>query len=156
MEMPWVEVAKMLVVGVSAGILSGMFGIGGGLVIVPILIVFFGFDPKIAVGTSLFALLLPTGLLGAVEYYRRGELRMLPGLLIAIGLFCGAYFGARITGAISAATMKRAYGVFLILVAIYFFWSSSPDRGKVPAPSEVMPDPKVTELGPGAPSQPVH
>jgi uncharacterized membrane protein YfcA len=156
MPMPWVEVVKMLVLGVSAGILSGMFGIGGGLVIVPILIVFFGFDPKLAVGTSLFALLLPTGLLGAVEYYRRGELRMLPGFLIAVGLFCGAYFGARITGAISTATMKRAYGVFLILVAIYFFWSSSPDRVNPSTGSRVLPDPTAAELDPGSPSQPVH
>jgi len=152
--MTWVEIAKVLALGLSAGVLSGMFGIGGGLVIVPILIIFFGLDPKTAVGTSLLALLLPTGLLGVLEYYRRGELRMLTGFLIALGLFCGAYFGARITGAISAATMKRAYGVFLILVAIYFFWSSSPDRGKVPAPSQVVPDPKAADLDQG--SQPVH
>ena len=152
--MAWVEIAKVLVLGLSAGVLSGMFGIGGGLVIVPILIIFFGFDPKTAVGTSLFALLLPTGLLGVLEYYRRGEMRMLTGFLIALGLFCGAYFGARITGAISAATMKRAYGVFLILVAIYFFWSSSPDRGKVPSPAQVVPEPKAADLDHG--SQPVH
>jgi uncharacterized membrane protein YfcA len=144
--MPWVEIAKMLALGVTAGVLSGMFGIGGGLVIVPILIMFFGFDPKVAVGTSLFALLLPTGLLGVLEYYRRGEMRMLTGFLIAVGLFCGAYFGARITGAISASTMKRAYGVFLILVAIYFFWSSSPSHGKSPAPSQVVSDPKAADL----------
>ena len=73
--MPWPEIAKMLVLGVSAGILSGMFGIGGGLVIVPVLILLFGFDPKTAVGTSLFALLLPTGLLGVLEYWRRGEMK---------------------------------------------------------------------------------
>ena len=93
--MAWVEIAKVLVLGLSAGVLSGMFGIGGGLVIVPILIIFFGFDPKTAVGTSLFALLLPTGLLGVLEYYRRGEMRVLTGFLIALGLFFGAYFGAR-------------------------------------------------------------
>jgi uncharacterized protein len=152
--MQWVEIAKMLVLGVSAGVLSGMFGIGGGLVIVPILIVFFGFDPKTAVGTSLFALLLPTGLLGVLEYWRRDEMRFLPGFLIAVGLFSGAYFGARLTGAISASTMKRAYGVFLILVAIYFFWSSSPGQGKVPGPVKVIPEPKVADLDQG--SQPVH
>ena len=67
-----------------------MFGIGGGLVIVPALMVIGKLDPKTAVGTSLFALLLPTGLLGVLEYWRRGELRFVPGLLIAIGIFCGA------------------------------------------------------------------
>ena len=78
-------------------------GSAGGLIIVPVLIVFFEFDPKTAVGTSLFALLLPTGLLGVLEYWRRGEMRFLTGFLIALGLFCGAYFGARLTGVMSAA-----------------------------------------------------
>ena len=72
------EIASMLVLGGTAGILSGMFGIGGGLIIVPTLIVLFELDPKTAVGTSLFALLLPTGLLGVLEYWRRGELRLRP------------------------------------------------------------------------------
>ena len=84
------EIVSMLVLGGTAGILSGMFGIGGGLVIVPALIVIFEFDPKTAVGTSLFALLLPTGLLGVLEYGRRGELKLGPGLLIALGIFSGA------------------------------------------------------------------
>jgi uncharacterized protein len=152
--MPWPEVAKMLVLGVSAGVLSGMFGIGGGLVIVPMLIVFFGFDPKSAVGTSLFALLLPTGLLGALEYWKRGELRLLPGLLIAMGLFCGAYFGARITGVISTATMKRAYGVFLVLVAIYFFWTSAPARTSVALSPSTAPEVNAANHDQG--SEPVH
>src|SRR3954452_22256280 len=130
--MPWPEIAKMLVLGVSAGILSGMFGIGGGLVIVPMLILLFEFDPKTAVGTSLFALLLPTGLLGVLEYWRRGEMRPAHGVLIALGLFCGAYLGARITSGMSPSMMKRAYGVFLVVVAIYFFWSSAPDRTRTP------------------------
>ena len=87
------EIAMMLLVGGCAGVLSGMFGIGGGLIIVPVLIVMCDLDPKTAVGTSLFALLLPTGLLGVLEYWRRGELRFVPGLLIAFGIFCGAYLG---------------------------------------------------------------
>jgi uncharacterized membrane protein YfcA len=143
--MQWPEVAKTLVLGVSAGILSGMFGIGGGLVIVPVLILLFGFDPKTAVGTSLFALLLPTGLLGVLEYWRRGEMKFAAGFLIAIGIFSGAYFGARLTGAISTSTMKRAYGVFLILVAIYFFWSSGPEQIPAHVTPPALPEPTVAE-----------
>jgi uncharacterized membrane protein YfcA len=151
--MDWSEMATVLLLGGAAGILSGMFGIGGGLVIVPMLIIIFKFDPKTAIGTSLFALLLPTGLLGALEYWRRGELRMLHGALIALGLFCGAYVGARVTGLMSAAMMKRAYGVFLVIVAVYFFWSSMPDQNKPP---------RTIGTAPGSPdsatsgSQPVH
>jgi uncharacterized protein len=133
------EIGAMLVLGGMAGIFSGMFGIGGGLVIVPTLIVVFELDPKTAVGTSLFALLLPTGLLGVLEYWRRGEMRLVPGILIALGLFCGAYLGARLTGVMSAASMKRVYAAFLIVVAIYFFWSS----GQAPAKGPIQPQPVV-------------
>jgi uncharacterized protein len=152
--MPWPEVAKMLLLGVSAGILSGMFGIGGGLVIVPVLILLFGFDPKTAVGTSLFALLLPTGLLGALEYWRRGEMKPLDGFLIALGLFSGAYFGARLTASMSASTMKRAYAVFLIVVAIYFLWTSKPEQKTVRATVSDVPKPGV--LTQNHSSEPVH
>ena len=147
--------AKMLLLGASAGILSGMFGIGGGLVIVPALIVVFGLDAKTAVGTSLFALLLPTGLLGVLEYWRRGELRLVPGLLVSLGLFCGAYFGARVTGALSIPAMKRVYAAFLISVAIYFLWTSTSHEAK--GPEDVSgPLPQARRDEQGEASQPVH
>ena len=60
--MEYSEILKLIVLGLTAGILAGLFGIGGGLVIVPILVLIFGFEPKTAVGTSLFVILLPTGL----------------------------------------------------------------------------------------------
>jgi uncharacterized protein len=66
--MEYSEILKMLVLGVTAGILAGLFGIDGGLLIVPILVLIFGFEPKMAVGTSLFVILLPTGLLGVLEH----------------------------------------------------------------------------------------
>ena len=62
------EVLKMLALGVVAGVCSGMFGIGGWLIIVPALVILFGFETKTAIGTSLFVILLPTGLLGVWEY----------------------------------------------------------------------------------------
>ena len=148
------EIAMMLLLGGCAGVLSGMFGIGGGLVIVPVLIVMCDLDPKTAVGTSLFALLLPTGLLGVLEYWRRDELRFVPGLLIAFGIFCGAYLGARITGSMSASTMKRVYAVFLIAVAIYFLWTSSPRAEKTPSRPRPVPRRQLADLDPG--SQPIH
>ena len=67
------ELLKLLALGGTAGVLSGMFGIGGGLVIVPALVLIFGFDIKTAIGTSLFVILLPTGLLGVLEYYKNGQ-----------------------------------------------------------------------------------
>jgi uncharacterized protein len=114
------EMLKLFALGGAAGVLSGMFGIGGGLVIVPALVLIFGFDIKSAVGTSLFALLLPTGLLGVVEYYKNGQMRIPAGLLIALGIFIGVFFGAKLAGALSAVTMRRCYAVFLLVVAGYF------------------------------------
>ncbi|HEV3164852.1 MAG TPA: sulfite exporter TauE/SafE family protein, partial [Isosphaeraceae bacterium] len=87
----------MLTLGLVAGVLSGMFGIGGGLVIVPVLVIGFGLDQKVATGTSLFALMWPVGLLGVIEYWKAGQLRASQGIWIAVGLFVGAYFGAKIT-----------------------------------------------------------
>lgn len=115
-----VEIAKLVALGLSAGILSGLFGIGGGLVIVPALVLIMGFDAKMAVGTSLFVILLPTGLLGVLEYWKRGEMHVVAGLWVALGVFGGAYFGAHFAGTLSPAAMKRIYAVFLIIVACYF------------------------------------
>jgi uncharacterized protein len=134
------EVLKLCVLGGAAGVLSGMFGIGGGLVIVPALVMLFGFDIKSAVGTSLFVILLPTGLLGVLEYHKNGQLRIPAGLLIAVGVFIGAFFGAKLAGAVSAATMKRSYAVFLLIVAAYFLLS--PEVGRKPAaPTDELPAP---------------
>src|SRR5438067_1208781 len=85
-----------LAIGLSAGLLSGLFGIGGGILIVPALLLFGKMDPATATGTSLGALLLPVGALGAWEYYRNGHVNVAAALLIALGIFVGAYFGARV------------------------------------------------------------
>jgi uncharacterized membrane protein YfcA len=145
MEFP--DFMRLIILGLAAGVLSGLFGIGGGLVIVPALVLLFGFGTKTAVGTSLFVILLPTGLLGVLEYWKNGELKVAAGLWIALGVFCGAYFGARMAGAVSAITMKRLYAVFLLVVAVYFLLG--PQTGKdnavgKPAPSRV---PGATDQG---------
>ncbi len=71
------ELIKMLALGLTAGVLSGLFGIGGGLVIVPALVVLFGFPIKVAVGTSLFVILFPTGILGVLEHWKAGNIARL-------------------------------------------------------------------------------
>jgi len=104
-------------IGLLAGILSGVFGIGGGVVIVPALIIVAGLTPIAATGTSLGALLLPVGALGAWEYYRRGDLRITTSLWIALGLFVGAWLGARLAQHLTPNQLRRAFAVFLVLVA---------------------------------------
>src|ERR1700712_3426969 len=99
----------LLTIGLGAGVLSGMFGIGGGIVIVPALLYLMRFPLQRAVGTSLGALLLPVGLLGAWSYYKTGELDMRASLLIAAGLAAGVYFGAQISQHVDAAVLRRAF-----------------------------------------------
>ena len=106
-----------IVIGLAAGVLAGMFGIGGGIVIVPALILLAKLSPQVATGTSLASLLLPVGALGAWAYYKEGNVRILPALWIGLGLFFGAYFGARIAQQMSALMLKRSFAVFLVLVA---------------------------------------
>ena len=137
---------KMVILGGAAGVLSGLFGIGGGLVIVPALVLLFGLDIKTATGTSLFVILLPTGLLGVLEYHKNGNLKFAAGLWVALGVFCGAYFGARLAGAVSAVTMKRIYGVFLVVVATYFLFAPQGVAKSKPVPAPADSAPGESEL----------
>jgi uncharacterized protein len=106
-----------IAIGFGAGILSGIFGIGGGIVIVPALILLARLTPVTATGTSLVALLLPVGALGAWEYYKRGHLNVPAALFVALGLFFGAYLGARLAQHLSPVQLKRAFAILLVLVA---------------------------------------
>jgi uncharacterized membrane protein YfcA len=107
-----------IIIGLGGGVLAGVFGIGGGLVIVPALIYAARMSQLTATGTSLGALLLPVGALGAWEYYRTGNLNVRAALFIAVGLFVGAFFGAKIAHALTTIHLRRAFAVFLVLVAI--------------------------------------
>jgi uncharacterized protein len=107
-----------IAIGLAAGVLAGMFGIGGGIVIGPALILLAKFQPQTATGTSLGALLLPVGALGAWEYYRRGHLNIAASLWIALGLFLGAWFGARLAQSLSGPQLQKVFAIFLVLIAI--------------------------------------
>ena len=111
------NVLIFLGIGLGAGVLAGMFGIGGGVVIVPALLYLAKYAPQTATGTSLAALILPVGLLGAYAYYKEGAVRITPALWIALGLFFGAYVGARISLTVSPLVLKRMFAVFLVVVA---------------------------------------
>ena len=118
--MPTFQSFIILSIGLTAGVLSGMFGIGGGVIIVPALMLLAGFSIKMASGTSLTAMLLPVGLLGALEYYRQGNINVNAAIFLIIGLFIGAFFGAKITIAIPELMVKRAFGVLLLVLAVRY------------------------------------
>jgi uncharacterized membrane protein YfcA len=107
-----------LAIGLAAGILSGLFGIGGGILIVPALLLVARMQPATATGTSLGALLLPVGALGAWQYYKHGHVDVKSSMLIALGLLVGAYFGARFGEGLDPVTARRAFAVFLMVVSV--------------------------------------
>jgi uncharacterized membrane protein YfcA len=113
--MMWVLVA---VIGVFSGIASGLFGVGGAIVIIPALVMVLKMSQHAANGTALAALILPVGLLGAAEYYRRGEVNVPYAIVIAIGLFVGALIGAKLAGMVSDLALRRAFGGLLLLVSV--------------------------------------
>lgn len=111
------QLLPFLGIGLVAGVFAGMFGIGGGLIIVPALIFLMGFKELEAIGTSLAALIPPVGLLGASEYWRNGYINIKVALLIAAGLTVGALLGAKIVIGLPPAVIRRLYGTFLLVIA---------------------------------------
>lgn len=111
--MTWIFIG----IGLAAGVLAGLFGVGGGVLIVPGLMVLGHLPIKEATGTSLGALLLPVGLFGALNYYRAGHLNIQASLFVALGLLFGAYFGSKLSLIASPATLQRSFAVFLVLIA---------------------------------------
>jgi uncharacterized membrane protein YfcA len=107
----------LLGIGLVAGVFAGMFGIGGGLIIVPALIFLVKVRELEAIGTSLAALIPPVGLLGAAEYYRNGYINIRYAGLIALGIFIGAFFGARIMIGLPPHVIRRLYAAFLFVIA---------------------------------------
>jgi uncharacterized membrane protein YfcA len=109
---------QLLIIGLVAGVAGGMFGIGGGAIMVPAMVILLGMDQKFATGTSVAAQILPIGILSAKVYYDNGKLDIKYALLIAVGLVIGNYFGALFANQpfISSETMKKLYGIFLLLI----------------------------------------
>lgn len=105
------------IIGIAAGIMSGLFGIGGGIIIVPTLIAFIGMNILGANATSLAAMLLPVGILGVINYYKAGYIKIKDSLWISLGLILGSYFGAELALAVNVHLLAKCYAVFLLYVA---------------------------------------
>jgi uncharacterized protein len=101
-------------IGLVAGLLSGVFGIGGGVVIVPALIYLAGFRQHLATGTSLAILLPPVGIAAVVEYYRHGNVNLYAALIIAITVTISGWFGAVIANRIAGPYLRLAFGMFVM------------------------------------------
>ncbi len=107
-----------LLIGLAAGVLSGLFGVGGGILIVPALVLLSNFPTKLAVGTSLGALLLPVGLLGVFTYWHHGNVNVRAALFVALGLTAGVLIGARLAHGIHQGMLQRLFALFMVAMAV--------------------------------------
>lgn len=112
------ELFLAVVIGSIAGVAGGFFGIGGAVLIIPLLIGVFGFEQHLAQGTSVMALLPPIGLLAVMKYYQQGNVQVAIGLLVALGFFFGGFVGAHYAHKLHPEMMRKAFGFFLLFVSI--------------------------------------
>ena len=113
----------LLVIGIITGVMAGMLGIGGGLVVIPALVMVMGMSQQAAQGTSLAMMLPPIGIIAAYNYYKAGHVDIKIALVLAITFIAGSYFGSKLAIRLPQELMKKIFGIFLLLVAIkMLFW----------------------------------
>lgn len=115
--------AALVVLGVVAGLTSGLIGIGGGIIIVPVLVFFFGFSQQMAQGTTLALMVPPLGLLAAWTYYRQGYVDIRTGWLICIGFLVGSVLGADLAVRLPTELLTRIFGAILVSVGLKMLFS---------------------------------
>lgn len=113
----------LLGIGIITGAAAGMLGIGGAIIMIPALVYFMGFSQQMAQGTSLAVMLPPIGILAAYNYYKAGHVDIKFALILAGAFLIGSYFGSRYALTLPQATLKKIFGVLLLLVAAKMLFS---------------------------------
>jgi uncharacterized membrane protein YfcA len=123
MKMSVSTIIILLVIGTITGVMAGMLGIGGGLVVIPALVMILGMSQQTAQGTSLAMMLPPIGILAAYNYYKEGHVDVKFAILLALTFIIGSYFGSKLAVRLPQELLKKIFGIFLLLVAIkMLFW----------------------------------
>lgn len=117
------QIILLVLIGVVAGTLSGLLGIGGGIVLVPALIFLFGYSQHLAQGTTLALMVPPIGILAAWTYYREGNVNLPAAAWMCAGFVVGGLLGARWAAALPELMLRRAFGVFFLLMSLKMIFS---------------------------------
>lgn len=128
----------VIVIGVAAGMLSGLVGIGGGLIIVPALVYFMGMSQHSAQGTSLALILLPVGIFAVLNYYNKGFIDLKIVWLLAIGFVAGGYLGSKIAINLPQDTIKKCFAILMILVAVKMLFFDKNNASKTASTTGVQ------------------
>lgn len=112
-----------IILGVAAGILSGVFGIGGGIVVIPALVFLFGFSQHLAQGTTLALMVPPIGLLAAMRYYQAGNVNLSAAALICIGFFVGGFVGANFVQNLPEPLLRKMFGCLLLVSSLHLIFA---------------------------------
>lgn len=107
-----------IILGIVAGVCGGMFGIGGGTILIPALVYLFGLTQHQAQGTTLAIMVPPIGLLAALRYYYSGNVKLNMAAFICLGFFVGGFFGAQLIQGLPEPLLRRMFGVFLLAVSL--------------------------------------
>jgi uncharacterized membrane protein YfcA len=127
----------LVIIGFASGALSGLVGVGGGIIIVPALVYFLAFSQKEAQGTSLGILLLPVGILGVIQYYKQEQIDLRVVFIVSIGFLIGNFFGSKLSLSLSETTLKRIFAFILVLIALKIFFTDSNKPGSGIPPKSV-------------------
>ena len=129
------QLVLLFLFGVAVGVISGLFGIGGGIVLVPGLVLLFQFSQQEAQGTSLAAFIAPIGLFAAIVYYQNGHVRLPVAAAVALGLMSGALVGALLVSRVSAHWLQFGFGGLLLYLGFRFVLSGflPPQAAALPA-----------------------
>lgn len=120
----------LILIGLIAGLLSGIVGIGGGIIIVPALVYFVGFSQRQAQGTSLAILLLPIGLLAVMQFYKAGYVNTRATAIIALAFVAGSYFGSKVALSVPQESLKKVFAVLLLVIAAKILFFDKPAAKK--------------------------
>ena len=111
------DILVYIILGLVAGILSGLIGIGGGIIIIPALVLLMGLSQHQAQGTTLALMVPPVGILAAWTYYKQGYVDLQVAAFICLGFFVGGLIGAKMATALSSVVLERVFGVSLLVIA---------------------------------------
>lgn len=112
----------LLLIGALAGGVSAFLGIGGGLIVIPLLVLLLNYTQKSAQGTSLAMMLPPIGIMAVINYYKSGNVNLLHALVLSLGFVIASYFASLFAVKLDDTYLKKIFALFLILYALKLLW----------------------------------